>query len=133
MSPSAIADIVDQLARDDDYVALVHVIFLISDKFGRPIATIHSEDLSHVLKAMLDRGFVAVDLQQDGGIKPWPDQKPEAVMARIAKAWRSLGRPPTVGEVAYFHLPEQHWPADRPRGRGLMSHRSAQWPMTKSG
>ena len=59
-----------------------------------------------LLAALLARGFQAVDLEPDGGCTPWPDQRPDAVLARIAAAWDAASDPREIGFSFWFDLPE---------------------------
>lgn len=60
-----------------------------------------------LLKAMLTRGFQAVDLIDHGGCITWPEQIPDAVVARIRHEWETLGREPGLGDICWFNLPDE--------------------------
>jgi hypothetical protein len=59
-----------------------------------------------LLSLLLARGFQAVDLEPGGGCTPWPDQRPDAVLARIAAAWDAAADPREIGFSFWFDLPE---------------------------
>ena len=60
-----------------------------------------------LVRALLARGFQAVDLIEDGGCIAWPDQSPEAVLGRIRHEWEALGREPNLGDICWFNLPDE--------------------------
>lgn len=59
-----------------------------------------------LLSLLLARGFQAVDLEWGGGCTPWPDQRREAVLARIVAARDAAADPREIGFSFWFDLPE---------------------------
>jgi hypothetical protein len=51
------------------------------------------------VRALLQRGVQAVDI---GDQRPWPNQDPESVIARISSEWDALGREPNVPDIVWF-------------------------------
>jgi hypothetical protein len=68
-------------------------------------ATLRERTLD-VVRVLLDRGFIAGDpIYSAHGFRPWPDQRPEAIIERIRSEWLALGRIPNIGDIVYFDLP----------------------------
>jgi hypothetical protein len=55
-----------------------------------------------IVRRMLARGFWAGDMKDGHSVDPWPDQRPEAVIARIEAEWNALEHVPTIGDIVYF-------------------------------
>ena len=36
-----------------------------------------------------------------------PTKPPDAVMARIRREWKALGREPNLGDICWFNLPDE--------------------------
>jgi hypothetical protein len=51
------------------------------------------------VRALLQRGVQAVDVRDQ---RPWADQDPENVIARISREWDVLGHEPNVPDIAWF-------------------------------
>lgn len=57
------------------------------------------------VRDMFARGFQAVDLAPAGRCVPWQNQDPDYMLGRIESEWKTLGREPNVGEIAWFDHP----------------------------
>ena len=61
---------------------------------GNPALTSMDRTLA-VVGIMIDRGFLAVDLADEGQCIPWPNQDRASILNRIEGAWRQTnGEPP---------------------------------------
>jgi len=92
------------LEAKDDWVGLWEIISEFM-QFALDEATLRQRTLD-VVRVLLDRGFIAGDLTRSPpGFKPWPDQRPEAIIERIRSEWLALGRIPNIGDIVHFDLP----------------------------
>ncbi len=60
-----------------------------------------------LVRALLKRGFQAVDLIDHGGCIAWPDQNPDTVVDRIRRERDALGQGDDFGYICWFNLPDE--------------------------
>ena len=90
----------------DDYVGLWDVKNLVKDRHG-PLSSYEVRQLSlRVVERLLSLGMKAVHLLRSGGYVLWENQQPDAVVAMIDDSWQKLDREPTLGDIAWFVLPQ---------------------------
>jgi hypothetical protein len=87
----------------DDYVGLWQI-------FRRTHNRLIESDVAdtqtlEIVRALIARGLLAGNLTKDGGFEPWEEEQPDAVVNRVQREWRQLGRAPTIDDIAWFHLP----------------------------
>jgi hypothetical protein len=98
--------VVEEIALEakDDWVGLWQIIGQF-ERFSLDEAMLRERTLD-VVRALLDRGFIAGDsIYYTHPFRPWPDQRPEAIIERIRSEWLALGRIPNIGDIVYFDLP----------------------------
>ena len=61
-----------------------------------------------ITRDLLSHGLVVGELTESGGFSAWKDQAPDAVVRRIEAEWKTLGRPPNIGDVCWFHRHTGH-------------------------
>ncbi len=94
-----------ELEAKDDWVGLWEIVSSL-EELSPDEATLREWTLD-VVRKLLDRGFIAGDsIYSVHPFRPWPDQRPEAIIERIRSEWLTLGRIPTIGDIVYFDLPE---------------------------
>jgi hypothetical protein len=105
---------IERFSREKDYVGLWQLINFARRAQGLsgPMQEPDRSLVDSIVAGMLSAGFLAIDLTDAGGYKPWPDQSQTAVLTRLNAEWTALGRPPSVHEVAWF-LPPPQVPAAR--------------------
>jgi hypothetical protein len=63
------------------------------------------EDTLAGVQELLVRGMQAGDPPHSAGAyRPWPDQDPDHVIARIQREWLALGRAPNIPDIVWFSL-----------------------------
>lgn len=89
-----------------DYVSLWQIINAANEARDADPSLDRIQRTLALLGQLLDRGFLAVDLTQDGGCTPWPDQDHASVLRRIETEWRRTNDEPGVGSVFWFDRPQ---------------------------
>jgi hypothetical protein len=60
--------------------------------------------MSELITKMLQTGFIAVDLADNGGYKAWPEQEPKQVLNEIKNKWIEVkSQFPDAGFIVWFH------------------------------
>lgn len=96
---------------DEDCIGLWQVIAIVNRILGLKTFSLSAPDSNKSLQAtmefvqlMLRNGFVAVDMEGQGGYKAWPDQDPTIVTQRIKNEWiRLKGAQPDIGFIVWFN------------------------------
>jgi hypothetical protein len=88
---------------EDDIIGLWEVIKVAGEDTDEGKGENLRKTSIEIVRRMLARGFWAGDMIKGGSaVDPWPDQQPEAVIARIEAEWSALGRVPNIGDIVYF-------------------------------
>jgi hypothetical protein len=96
---------------EDDYVQLWIVMEDVCANLGinaKKMTPAEAEKLwagmSELITKMLQNGFIAVDLADNGGYTAWPEQEPKQVLAEIRNKWvEAKGKFPDVGFIVWFN------------------------------
>jgi hypothetical protein len=90
----------------DDYVGLWEIAQLVRTELGYEHEAGIYETTLQVIRDMLMQELIRPGVPtEDGGFKPWPTD-PENALVTISQKWAQLGRPLTVGDIAWFDLTE---------------------------
>jgi hypothetical protein len=89
-----------------DYIDLWHLILAANEAEDADPKLSRMERTLALLGRLLDRGFLAVDLAEEGKCVPWPDQRRAAILGRIERDWRRLDNEPHIGAITWFQLPK---------------------------
>jgi hypothetical protein len=107
MDPSILPErLVEQFFTEakSDLVGLWEIVRKVEQQTGP--GEIAREQTQAVVGALLARGLPAGDPPYSaGGYRPWANQEPAAVIARIRREWQALVRPPNIPDIAWFGLP----------------------------
>ena len=101
-------ELVSEFLREanDDFVGLWEIVHVLERQIGDARAL--RDQTLDVARELLARGLLAGGLSSsDDDFHPWPDQRPDAVIARIRSEWIALGRTPNIGDIVWFSRPDQ--------------------------
>jgi hypothetical protein len=88
----------------DDYLGLWEIARLVRTELGFEDESAASETTLQIIKDMLMQGLIRPGVAtDDGGFEPWSTSPGRSAMM-IYDGWERLGRPPTVGDIAWFDL-----------------------------
>ena len=94
-------------AAKSDYVGLWQICVRVRHDLKIENAEQLRRTVLKVAEGLLARGLEAVDLASSGsGCVRWADQRPASVLSRISSEWNTLGREPSVNEIAWFDNPD---------------------------
>jgi hypothetical protein len=89
-----------------DYVGLWDIAHLVRTELGYANEGTIYEITFDIIRDMLMQELIRPGVATDkGDFEPWPTDPIESLPI-IAQKWRSLGRRPTVGDIAWFDLTE---------------------------
>jgi hypothetical protein len=105
---SAVERVVQQLIAEGerDYIALYLITGAAQEAAAELTASSTRERTLALLTRMLDRGFLAVDLADEGKCRPWPEQDQGFVLERIRREWPEHEDNPLIGMLYWFHWPK---------------------------
>lgn len=89
-----------------DYTGLWQIVGYVDELFEPADSASRKNLVLEAVRVLLRNGFEAVDLADNGGCDPWPDQNPDAVVKRISEEWCALGHDPNPAEGVWFHDPK---------------------------
>lgn len=86
-----------------DFIGLWQLVRAVKDNLEQDESPAVQQLSLDLLKRILAAGFRVGDLSATGRVlEPWPDQRPDHVVARIRSEWDSLGREPNIGDIAWL-------------------------------
>lgn len=108
MDDTAVIDeIVSVLLQEanSDYLGLWKVVWELEEHHGVTDEAEKHRLTLRVIDRLLKEGLEVVDFYRGRGWARWPDQNPEAVLARIEREWDALEHEPNLGDICWFNLP----------------------------
>ena len=87
----------------DDYVGLWQISKHARLQFGE--TALAREKTFEVVRLVLSKGVIAVDLMTNGGFTPWPETDPDTLIARLRREWAELEFWPRPCDLCWFWLP----------------------------